>query len=489
MKKVSIYGWLLVYLALFYGCSTTIDHETLSKDENFRDSIKTGNFIKLSVGYTYYEFENRDADTLFILVHGFSVPSYIWDSTYTAAIKRGYGVLRYDTYGRGYSDNPDTIYNVTLFSGQLQELLDSLKIAKPINLVGLSDGGRTISTFAAQNPERVENLIYVDAAGFNTFIDTIARPARVTEAQITAFKKARYETMASGQMTDFYDSIPFRGWDKKYQQLMQHKGFVRALISTNKNRTDLENDHRQIAASEIPVYAIWGEQGEVVKLEDARPNLMARIPNLKLFVIPKAGHLPHMEQTKLFNSILFDSCHVPFHILSPYDTLEYDRAVAYDYDGMSAREIVRDGRLIKVDEFRGGRIYKQKALTEEEVMRFNKIIGDTATYGGPTASCFDPHLGVVYYNKNKIVGYMSICLDCNYMRASLRIPAEYFKEGIVRPDSNQFPYSPHGFTRLGRKNINDFCKELGFPNCKEYLETTLFADYEALERILKQKGY
>jgi pimeloyl-ACP methyl ester carboxylesterase len=311
MKKAFNPG-LIFLLTLLLNCSTrenastVIDYETLSKDETFRASIKTGNFIKLSAGYTYFEFDNRSADTVLVLVHGFSVPSYIWDSTYRAAIKRGYGALRYDTYGRGNSDNPDVVYDVAFFSNQLKELLDSLKITKPVNLVGLSDGGRTISAFAFQYPTKVKNLIYVDAAGFSTLTDSVAHPALVSDEEIMAFKRERYPTMARGQMTDFYDSIPFRGWDKKYQQLMQYKGFIRALISTNKNRTDLTMEHKKIAASNVPVFAIWGEYDTVVKLEDVRTNLMNRIPNVKLFVIPKAGHLPHMEQTAQFNSILFE---------------------------------------------------------------------------------------------------------------------------------------------------------------------------------------
>jgi pimeloyl-ACP methyl ester carboxylesterase len=54
------------------------------------------------------------------------------------------------------------------------------------------------------------------------------------------------------------------------------------------------------------VFAIWGEHDQVVKLEAIRANLLERIPNIKLFVIPKAGHLPQMEQTTMFNTILFD---------------------------------------------------------------------------------------------------------------------------------------------------------------------------------------
>lgn len=303
---------LIALLLLVAVCTTNkksefTDPETIDKNDAFRSTIKTGSFARLSDGYTYYEYSQEgNPDTIVVLVHGFSVPSYIWDSTYNAAVKRGYSALRYDTYGRGYSDNPDVAYDVKLFSRQLKELLDTLNIKAPVNLLGLSDGGRTITAFAAEYPERIKNLIYVDAAGFNSMTSEPPASTAVSDEEIMAFKKERYPTMASGQMGDFYDSIPFRGWDKKYATMLPYKGFVRALISTGKNRASLEAEHRKIAASGIPVYAIWGENDSVVKLEDVRANLMDRIPKVTLEVIPKAGHLPQMEQTEIFNAILFD---------------------------------------------------------------------------------------------------------------------------------------------------------------------------------------
>lgn len=300
----------LLLLLLLAGCtaSRTADKETIVKDDAFRAGITSGSFARLSAGHTYYELANPTADTVLVMVHGFSVPSYIWDSTFNAAVKRGYAALRYDTYGRGYSDNPDVVYDVALFAQQLRELLDFLQLTKPVNLMGLSDGGRTISAFAYQYPQRVRYLIYVDAAGFDNPPprDSAASPM-VSDEEIREFKESeRYPTMAAGQLSDFLDSTRFRGWDKKYEEVMKYKGFVRALISTNKNRSSLENEHRAIAASGIPVIAIWGENDTVVKLEDIRPTLMDRLPNTELFVLPKAGHLPHMEQASMFNSILFD---------------------------------------------------------------------------------------------------------------------------------------------------------------------------------------
>ncbi|MBL7872710.1 MAG: alpha/beta hydrolase [Cyclobacteriaceae bacterium] len=313
MRKALRLILLLTLLALQLACSHKestsdfTDPETSEKDADFRKTVSTGSFVKLSAGYTYYEFENKSADTLLVMVHGFSVPAYIWDSTYHAAVSRGYGALRFDVYGRGYSDNPDVVYDVALYTQQLKDLLDALNITQKINLMGLSYGGRTLSAFAFQYPERIQKLIYVDPAGFETITEMPDYPVMVSEEEIKAFKQSEsYSTMAQGQLSDFYDPTPFTGWDKKYETMMKFKGFVRALLSTRKNSPSLEAEQKQIALSGIPVYCFWGAHDTVVKLDDVRANLNDRLPNAQLFVIPNAGHLPHMEQATEFNSILFN---------------------------------------------------------------------------------------------------------------------------------------------------------------------------------------
>ena len=306
------YFTLFVIASILWGCSGNDksdfrDFETIEKNDAFRAKITSGEFVKLSAGYTYFEFENREADTLLVMVHGFSVPSYIWDSTYYAALNKGYGALRYDVYGRGYSDNPGLVYDAALYSGQLKELLDALEIDKKINLLGLSYGGRIISAFAFQYPNRIQNLIYVDPAGFETIAEQTEYPVMVSEDEVLAFKKSEsYATMAAGQLGDFFDASPFTGWDKKYEEMMKFKGFVRALLSTRRNSPSLEAEQRRISDFEIPTFAIWGEHDTVVKLDEVKSNVVDRMPSLKLFVIPNAGHLPQMEQTQAFNSILFD---------------------------------------------------------------------------------------------------------------------------------------------------------------------------------------
>ncbi|MEO6631178.1 MAG: hypothetical protein ABIN13_05630, partial [Mucilaginibacter sp.] len=41
----------------------------------------TGQYIKLSLGVTHYQIDGPDTGQVVILVHGFSVPYFIWDGT------------------------------------------------------------------------------------------------------------------------------------------------------------------------------------------------------------------------------------------------------------------------------------------------------------------------------------------------------------------------------------------------------------------------
>src|SRR5678816_3180626 len=61
-----------------------------------------GHTVRLSDGLTYYDIAGPDSGQRVLLAHGFSVPSYIWDSTSKALTEAGFRVARYDYYGRGF---------------------------------------------------------------------------------------------------------------------------------------------------------------------------------------------------------------------------------------------------------------------------------------------------------------------------------------------------------------------------------------------------
>jgi len=262
-----------------------------------------GAFVQLGDGLTHYEVAGPDSGPRVVLVHGFSVPYYIWDSTFVALTNAGFRVARYDTYGRGWSDRPDTSYELALFDRQLSQLLDSLQWRDPVHVVGLSYGGPVIGTFAANHPERVRTLNFVDPASGtpNAF------PWYLSNELIGPwlFQVLAVPTMADGQSGDFVEPARWPGWADRYREQQQFRGFGNAL-----RRTVLDNAagnydslYAAVGRTGKPALLIWGTEDQTVPIANAA-QLRRGMPQIEFHPIERAGHLPHMERTDLVNPLL-----------------------------------------------------------------------------------------------------------------------------------------------------------------------------------------
>ena len=298
---------LLLILALsIYSCSELNNkYEYIVKDQDFRIEVlinNSGNYIELKNGYTYFEEANQDSETgTVVLVHGFSVPSYIMETTFNSIEEKGFRVIMMDLYGRGFSDNPDLPQTDELRANQVIELLDRRNIKK-VSLVGLSNGGRIISKIAYLKPEIVNELFYIASSGFYEYPDTNERD--VTSNEINDLIKS-YPEMAMGQKNDFFNPGQYPDWIDKYKELQKYKGFARALISTTKNLVTLDYVHNKIDSLNIPAYTFWGEFDTVVIYDEFKDRLNRVLPNRTEFFISNSGHLPHMENQDEFESIFF----------------------------------------------------------------------------------------------------------------------------------------------------------------------------------------
>ena len=297
---------LLILVLSIYSCSELNNkYEYIVKDQDFRIEVlinNSGNYIELKNGYTYFEEANQDSETgTVVLVHGFSVPSYIMETTFNSIEEKGFRVIMMDLYGRGFSDNPDLPQTDELRANQVIELLDRRNIKK-VSLVGLSNGGRIISKIAYLKPEIVNELFYIASSGFYEYPDTNERD--VTSNEINDLIKS-YPEMAMGQKNDFFNPGQYPDWIDKYKELQKYKGFARALISTTKNLVTLDYVHNKIDSLNIPAYTFWGEFDTVVIYDEFKDRLNRVLPNRTEFFISNSGHLPHMENQDEFESIFF----------------------------------------------------------------------------------------------------------------------------------------------------------------------------------------
>jgi len=297
---------LFPFLFLFIvSCSQNNKYEYILKEDNFKYNFelnKDQSFVDLEEGFTFYNAANQNSQkTPVVLIHGFSVPSYIWNPTYVMLREKGFYIISLDLYGRGNSKNIEGDYTDELFANQVLQLLNHLEIEKA-NFVGLSNGGRVISKIADINSNIVGDLIYVASSSFMN--KSKALETDVSEKEVREFICNNYPTIAKGQLQDFKYPENFEGWDDKYEELLKYKGFARALISTTKNHYTMDEIHENINNLNLPVYTIWGDSDNVVVYDEFSERLNELLPNRNEYFISNSGHLPHMENQDEFNKVI-----------------------------------------------------------------------------------------------------------------------------------------------------------------------------------------
>ena len=297
---------LLPFLLFFIvSCSDNNKYEYILKEDNYKHNFKLNkeqSFVDLEEGFTFYNAANQNSEKIpIVLIHGFSVPSYIWNPTYKMLKEKGFYVISIDLYGRGNSKNIDGDYTDELFANQVLQLLNHLNIDKA-DFVGLSNGGRVISKIADTKPEIIGRLIYVASSSFMK--KTKALVTDVSEKEVREFIDNNYSTIAKGQLQDFKYPEKFEGWDDKYEELLRYKGFARALISTTKNHYTMDEVHKKINNLNITVYTIWGDSDKVVVYDEFSERLNKLLPKRIEYFISNSGHLPHMENQDEFNKVI-----------------------------------------------------------------------------------------------------------------------------------------------------------------------------------------
>ncbi len=274
--------------------------------EELTDSVRTkapGKFVRLPDGFVHYELAGpADGETV-VLVHGFSTWSFTWDATFHALVDSGFRVLRYDLYGRGYSDRPAVVYDKDLFDRQLFGLLTVLDIHDRVDLVGNSMGGLITTTFAARHPEKVRMLTLIDPAFF--FLERVPFPLGIPLAGDYVGRVFAVPFIAKAQTKDFKHPERFIEYDRTYRLQMRYKGFSRAILSTIRSLPSWNavEDFKLVNTTDIPVLLVWGREDRTVPLA-VSDRVREIAPRAEFHVIDDAAHMPHYERPETVNPII-----------------------------------------------------------------------------------------------------------------------------------------------------------------------------------------
>jgi len=302
--KGTILTVLILVMAFLIGSYFYSIGKKKALNDDDRKSV-SGEFIKLSQGVVHYELTGSKTGQTVVLINGLATPCFIWDNNHDELVKAGFRVLRYDHYGRGFSDRPDVVYDINLYDHLLFELLRKLKAKMPVHLVGLSMGGAVAVTFTNRHPEMVSKVGLISPAGFpikTPFTVKFVRVPFLGDYIMAIFGDA---VLLSGIKRAFVETEKLSEYEEKFKVQMKYRGYKRALLSTirNMHMHSLSETYKQVGKHKKPMLLIWGSKDHVLPFTNSK-KVKEAIPHLEFHAIQGAGHNSNYENPEIINPLL-----------------------------------------------------------------------------------------------------------------------------------------------------------------------------------------
>ncbi len=239
-----------------------------------------------------------------LMVHGFAAGTHTFREQ-IAAFSGSHRVIAVDLPGFGYSEQPPPgrgDYSHTGYARLLAQLMDRLGIAQA-TVMGHSLGGAIATRFAALFPERVDRLILVCAAA--PFRRPPLPPAWVLRAcyplAAAALNAARRRGLRTASRFVYDPSLVTDEVREMYRRPWRMPG-------TAAGQLKLVQDSRRdapfpLSAVQARTLVLWGEADRLISLRTGQ-RLHAGLPDARLEVIPRAGHLVLEEQPAAANAVI-----------------------------------------------------------------------------------------------------------------------------------------------------------------------------------------
>ncbi|MER6942711.1 alpha/beta fold hydrolase [Nonomuraea sp. NPDC000554] len=232
-----------------------------------------------------------------VLLHAFPLSSAMWLAQ-REGLARTCRVITPDLRGFGGTRLGDDEPSVEVMADDVARLLDAEGIDRAV-VGGLSMGGYVTMAFCRRHPDRVLGVILAD-----TKASADADAARANRERIAA------AVLSGGSEVLVTEVLPaLIGPTTKARRAMvfgRVKGLVQsappgAVAWAQRAMAARPESFDTLAGLKVPLLVLVGEEDELATVADA--EAMARaVPDGRLEIIPKAGHLSAVEQPEAFNA-------------------------------------------------------------------------------------------------------------------------------------------------------------------------------------------
>jgi len=277
-------NWMLLGLGLTAAGGVALGRRyALREDLDWETVAKPGRIVEVD-GYGVHVVE-RGAGPAVLLIHGFGGHTFSYRHQ-LPVLSRDHRTIAVDLKGYGYSQrDPDAGLSQTDQARMLKGLFERLEVEDAV-VVGHSMGGAVAQRFAATYPKLVHALVLVASAPVDLRVPAMNVPAPLLRPVLPALAGLAARRIFSASFYDRSKAAP--DVFEEYIRPSRIQGSMDGLLRMTRERAE----DRPVDMSSItqPVLLLYAADDRIVKLNRAQ-DVRARLPQARLVVVDRAGHL------------------------------------------------------------------------------------------------------------------------------------------------------------------------------------------------------
>lgn len=277
--------------------------------EDWTAQYAKGTVISLDGKQTHYlecSCPQKDRPYL-LLLHGLCYDSLMWTPN-VKALSQHYNIIALDLWGFGYSAREPQEYGYPLFAQQVELFLSHLQL-EHIAIMGHSMGAGVAIEFAHTHPNKVSQLILVDAQGLPNSPPTYSRLMRTPVLGSTllnmnnnALRKKMMKCHLNRSNEVLTDEFMIEAsWSQKIE------GSNQVLLDIENRRfcDKLSDEIHHLGDHNVPTLIIWGRQDKILPFTRGE-HIHQVLGHSQFEIIDNAGHMVNLDQTEIFNKTVLD---------------------------------------------------------------------------------------------------------------------------------------------------------------------------------------
>lgn len=297
--KWKILAGIIIIIAALCGAGWYLSSPDIPRSELIaKYALAPSRFLTLKDG-TRVHFRDRGPRTApaLLLLHGSNASLFTWEP-WARRLDDTFRVVTLDMQGHGLTGAvPSRNYSEQAMANLVGEVANRLGLAR-FALAGNSMGGAVAARFAEERPQRVTQLVLIDAGGMPSptgdHIPLAFRIARIPIlSQILLYVTPRALVVEGLNDAIVRKSVIDDAMIDRYWDFARMEGTREATIERFREPQDnyVAAHTRQLV---MPTLILWGEEDHLVPVQAAHMWAKA-IRNARLIVYPATGHLPQEE--------------------------------------------------------------------------------------------------------------------------------------------------------------------------------------------------